>query len=93
MSSSTMFNRLLSLSDDLDITIDERIRNEENNQKRKIYRIIIAIIIMLIAIFPYICIPILFVLVSKKKDTTNNVRNNSLFISYTNDINKCCCLI
>jgi flagellar basal body-associated protein FliL len=75
MSSSTVFHRLFSSSDDIDITLDERIRNEEDSQKRKLYRIIITIIIILIVIFPYICIPILFVLVSKKKDTTNNVRN------------------
>jgi len=75
MSSSTVFHRLFSSSDDIDITLDERIRNEEDSQKRKFYRIIITIVIILIAIFPYICIPILFVLVSKKKDTTNNVRN------------------
>lgn len=78
MSTTPLFHRLLSSSDDVDITIDERIRNEEDNQKRKLYRIVITIIIVLIAIFPYICIPILFVLVSKKNDTTtnNNVRNN-----------------
>jgi len=75
MSSSTVFHRLFSSSDDIDITLDERIRNEEDSQKRKFYRIIITIVIILIAIFPYICIPILFVLVSKKKDTTTNVRN------------------
>lgn len=75
MSSSTVFHRLFSSSDDIDITLDERIRNEEDSQKRKLYRIVVTIVIILIVIFPYICIPILFVLVSKKKDTTNNVRN------------------
>jgi len=66
-----MFHRLLTTSDDADISLDERIRKEEDSQSRKLRQRVIMIIVVLIALFPYVCIPILFVLVSQKKDTNN----------------------
>jgi len=79
-----MFHRLFT-SDDFEITLEERIRNEEDIQKRKLWRIVISVIIVLIALFPYICIPILFVLVTQKK-TNNNVSKSVKYCNYMNEL-------